>query len=139
MLVLNFVAMYVLMYAMVDVPANAHPNYNQLYMAALMTAPMLILELWLMGSMYPKKRWNLAIIGIGVLLLGSSFFSIREQVAINDEQFLHSMIPHHAGAILMCHKASIKDAEIQQLCANIISSQEQEISWMKEKLRSLGN
>jgi uncharacterized protein (DUF305 family) len=36
-------------------------------------------------------------------------------VAVGDKQFLRSMIPHHAGAILMCEKASIKDAEIRAL------------------------
>ena len=50
MAALSFVAMYVLMYAMVDRVANVHPNLNQLYMAALMTAPMIVLELVLMGG-----------------------------------------------------------------------------------------
>ena len=51
MLLLSFVAMYVLMYAMVDRLGNAVPNINQFYMAGLMTAPMAILEILLMGRM----------------------------------------------------------------------------------------
>ena len=47
---------------------------------------------------------------------------IRQQTAIGDRQFLRSMIPHHAGAILMCQEASLQDVEIEQLCQGIMSS-----------------
>lgn len=137
MFVLHFIAMYVLMYAMVDVLTNIHPNHNQFYMAALMAAPMVILEILIMGAMYSNKKFNAGIIAAGVLLLACSFFLIRQQVAIGDEQFLKSMIPHHAGAILMCEKAHIEDREIQELCENIISGQQSEIDWMTTKLHSL--
>ncbi|MBD4094069.1 DUF305 domain-containing protein, partial [Xanthomonas citri pv. citri] len=53
MMGLSFVAMYALMYAMVDQWANVYNNVNQFYMAGLMAAPMLLIELWLMSSMYP--------------------------------------------------------------------------------------
>lgn len=137
MFVLHLIAMYVLMYAMVDTVANIHPNHNQLYMAALMASPMVILELLLMGSMYPNKRLNMAFMGVGVLVLVCSFFFIRQQTAIADEQFLKSMIPHHAGAVLMCNKASIEDVQIQELCRNIVSGQEAEIEWMEAKLTEI--
>ncbi|MEK7511041.1 MAG: DUF305 domain-containing protein [Patescibacteria group bacterium] len=137
MFALHLVAMYVLMYAMVNTAANALPNHNQLYMAALMASPMLILELWLMKSMYPNKKWNLVLIAFGILLLATSYLFIREQTAIGDEQFLRSMIPHHAGAILMCEKADLTDPQIHELCANILSGQQAEIDWMKAKLESI--
>lgn len=137
MFVLHLIAMYVLMYAMVDTFTNIHPNHNQFYMAALMAAPMVILELLIMGSMYPKKRLNLFIIAVGVLMLVCSFVFIRQQVAIGDEQFLKSMIPHHAGAILMCEKARLEDSQIKELCGNILSGQQTEIEWMTIKLQSL--
>jgi hypothetical protein len=59
MAVLSFLSMYVLMYAMVNTLDNAQPNLNQAYMAGLMTAPMMIIELALMGAMYPtgKRTW----------------------------------------------------------------------------------
>lgn len=137
MFVLHFLAMYALMYAMVNTLSNVHPNHNQFYMAALMVAPMLILELILMRSMYPRKGINLIIIAASLILLIGSFLLIREQVAINDEQFLKSMIPHHAGAILMCEQADLKDSEIKELCKNILSGQQSEIEWMTQKLDSL--
>lgn len=134
---LHLVMMYILMYAMVDSPANVHHNYNQVYMAILMASPMLVLEVLLMRSMYPNKKLNGGIIAAGLLLLVGSFFFIRGQVAIADEQLLHSMIPHHAGAVLMCEKAHLEDAQVQELCGNIQTGQKAEIDWMNTKLESL--
>lgn len=51
--------------------------------------------------------------------------------------FLRSMIPHHSGAILMCAKAPLRDAEIQRLCKTIIAGQADEIRQMKDKLAAL--
>lgn len=138
MAVLHFIAMYVLMYAMVDAVSHIHPNLNQFYMAALMTAPMLILEVWLMSSMYPKRAVNGVIVVAGLFLLVSSFLLIRYQTGISDVQFLKSMIPHHSGAILMCGHAQLRDEQVQQLCANIAAGQQAEIDWMHAKLKSLG-
>ena len=96
--VLHFGAMYVLMYAMVNTFAEVLPNLNQLYMAALMTAPMLGLEVLLMGSMYPMKAVNAAIVAGSVALLVGSFVLIRQQTAIGDAEFLKSMTPPVNGA-----------------------------------------
>jgi uncharacterized protein (DUF305 family) len=137
MAVLSFIAMYILMYAMVDEFQNVYPNLNQLYMAGLMAAPMVLIEIALMSGMYQNKRLNIGIAAAsGVALLGF-WFAIRQQTAIADEQFLKSMIPHHAGAILMCEKASITDAGVKDLCKNIIASQEAEIAQMKAMLADL--
>lgn len=134
MVALSFVAMYVLMYAMVNAFENVIHNINQVYMAALMAASMIPIEIGVMRSMYPDGKRNAIYIVAGVLLLVGSFMGIRRQTAVGDEQFLKSMIPHHAGAILMCEEASISDAEVQRLCGQIIESQREEIAQMKEIL-----
>lgn len=131
MTLLSFISMYVLMYAMVDRVANALPNLNQVYMAALMTAPMVIIEVLLMSAMYQDKRWNAAILALAAVTGIAMFALIRQQTAIGDRQFLRSMIPHHAGAILMCGQAPVRDSEIVALCRNIIASQQREIDQMK--------
>lgn len=131
---LSFIAMYILMYAMVDRFSSVYPNLNQAYMAALMAAPMVAIEIVLMSSMYPNKRTNMLILGGSALVLLGAFWAIRDQAAIGDDEFLRSMIPHHSGAILMCQQASITDEEIRQLCAGIVSSQRQEIETMKQML-----
>ena len=134
---LHFAAMFVLMYAMVNTVQDAVPNLNQVYMAALMTAPMLIIELLLMGSMYGEKRRNLIILATAAAVLLAAFVFIRQQTAIGDRAFLQSMIPHHSGAILMCRNAALKDPEIRQLCVDIEAGQKREVDWMRAKLERM--
>ncbi|MGR4864655.1 DUF305 domain-containing protein [Caulobacter sp. LARHSG274] len=135
MIGLSFLCMYVLMYAMVDRLGNVHPNLNQAYMAGLMTAPMAVLELLLMGMMYPRRGWNLAILLASIVIGVACFVAIRQQFLIGDREFLRSMIPHHSGAILMCGKAPITDPELKTLCASIIRGQQDEINQMDAMLR----
>lgn len=137
MLVLSFAAMYILMYSMVDKLTNVVPNINQFYMAALMTMPMLIIELLVMGSMYMKKKLNIVLLSAGVAGIVIFFLCIHQQAGVKDKQFLKSMIPHHAAAVLMVEKASLTDPEIKQLANKIITSQQAEIQQMKDKLKEL--
>lgn len=137
MAVLSFMSMYALMYAMVNTFANVIPNINQFYMAGLMTAPMILIEIAVMGAMYMDKKLNVIIIAVSSVLLIAFFVFIRQQSAVSDKQFLKSMIPHHASAILMCEKANLQDPEIKDLCQAIISGQQAEIDQMKTKLQEL--
>lgn len=137
MAVLSFISMYVFMYMMVERFADVYPNVNQFYMAGLMTAPMIIIEIFVMWSMYSNKTVNLVIVGVSLVLLVLFTAGIRYQTAVSETQFLKSMIPHHSGALLMCDNANIQDAEIKDLCKGIMSSQQSEIDWMKQKLKQL--
>ena len=139
MALLSFISMYVLMYIMVDSFANVYSNLNQLYMAGLMTIPMIIIELLLMNTMYNNKKVNALIIITNLIALMLLIIFVRKQTAIYDREFLKSMIPHHAAAILMCEKASLQDNEVKNLCKDIISAQQSEIKFMKQKLESLNN
>jgi uncharacterized protein (DUF305 family) len=137
MALLAFLSMYILMYSMVNSLGNVFNNVNQFYMVGLMTAPMVPIEIFLMRSMYKDEKRNLLIVVACILAGLLFFFLIRQQGAVTDKQFLRSMIPHHAGAILMCEQANIQDAEIQELCKTIVSSQQAEIDQMKAKLQQL--
>lgn len=122
------------MYSMVNTSNNIYNNINQVYMAALMTAPMVIFEITLMRSMFKKNKLNILIIAVSIAVLVASFAFIREQTAVNDEQFIMSMIPHHSSAILMCEQATIQDPELKELCDAILANQQAEIDQMKEIL-----
>jgi uncharacterized protein (DUF305 family) len=137
MTVVSFIAMYVLMYAMVDALRNVHHNLNQFYMAGLMTASMVIIELIVMRGMYHNKKRNIVIGAGSVAALVAFFLFIRVQTAISDRQFLRSMIPHHAGANLMCEQAFISDVDVRRLCQEIVFGQQAEIEQMQAKLRDL--
>jgi cell division protein FtsW (lipid II flippase) len=86
MAVLSFVAMYVLMYAMVNSFGDVYPNFNQFYMAGLMTAPMVVIEVLLMSMMYPNKKLNVLIVAVSTIVGLVLFTFIRQQVAISNRQ-----------------------------------------------------
>lgn len=122
--------MFALMYAMVDSLPYVYLNV----MAGLMAAPMVVIELALMGAMYRSRKLNLAIMAVSVLLGVGCWTFIRQQTAVADSQFLKSMIPHRAAAILMCKEAALGDPRVKELCENIVSNQQSEIVQMKAML-----
>jgi uncharacterized protein (DUF305 family) len=137
MTLLSFIAMFAFMYSMVDKFENVIPNLNQFYMAVTMAAPMVLIEVLVMWAMYQNRTLNLAIVAAASVATFAFFFMIREQTGVTDAQFLKSMIPHHAGAILMCEKAPLQDKEVKALCQGIVTGQRAEIAQMKAKLKNL--
>jgi uncharacterized protein (DUF305 family) len=127
----SLAVMYVVMFAMIDGLGDFYHNLNMLWMALAMVAPMGMLMLLMMRSMYSDRRLNLALHAGFALLFVGALAATRVQAGIGDNQFLRSMIPHHSGAILMCREASIEDAEIAALCARIRRTQREEIEQMR--------
>jgi hypothetical protein len=127
---LSLVVMYVVMFTMIDGPADFRNNLNMAYMAVTMWAPMGVFMLATMGGMYRRKALNLVMYGAFVALTIGSFWATRAQALIDDRQFIASMIPHHSGAILMCREAALADQELVDLCAEIIEAQRSEIDQM---------
>lgn len=139
MAVAMFVAMYFIMYAMIDGLQNLIPNINNLYMTLLMVSAMLVIELWIMKGMYQNKKINWAIIAFSLAIGIFSWFGIREQINVGDKQFVKGMIPHHAAAVLMSEKAKLTDPELIKLQKNILETQTKEIEFMKRKLKEFEN
>ena len=131
MIALSFVWMYAAMFAMVATAGDIFQNVNFVYMAGLMAGAMIPIELLVMRAMYMDRRMNVIAGVVAVAILAGSFFGIRAQAGVGDDQFLSSMIPHHSAAILMCEQAEITDPEIKDLCGEIVSSQQREIDQMK--------
>ena len=139
MAVAMFVAMYFIMYAMIDGLQNLIPNINNLYMTLLMVSAMLVIELWIMKGMYQNKKINWAIITVSLAIGIFSWFGIREQLFVGDKEFVKGMIPHHAAAVLMSEKAKLTDPELIELQKNILETQAKEIELMKRKLKEFQN
>ena len=139
MAVAMFVAMYFIMYAMIDGLQNLIPNINNLYMTLLMVSAMLVIELWIMKGMYQNKKINRVIITFSLAIGVFSWFGIREQINVGDKQFVKGMIPHHAAAVLMSEKAKLTDPELIELQKNILETQAKEIEFMKRKLKEFQN
>jgi len=130
-LAIDFVIMYLVMYTMIATLDHFHLNLNNTYMTLMMVAPMTIVMLVAMRSMYPSRRANVIIGVAAAAVFLTSFYGMRTQGLIGDREFLRSMIPHHSGAILMCEQASLADPEIIQLCGEIVKSQRDEIARMQ--------
>jgi hypothetical protein len=129
-MLLGLAVMYVVMFSMIDGRSDFRNNLNMLYMAVTMWAPMGILMLATMPGMFPDRRVNVALYVAFVLLTVGSFWATRSQAAIDDRQFIASMVPHHSGAILMCREASLSDPELVSLCETIARTQREEIQQM---------
>ena len=84
-----------------------------------------------------NKKILAAVFAGSVAIFVVAFLFIRQQTAIGDEQFLRSMIPHHASALLMCEEADIQDPRILELCEQIRESQQREIDLMTQLLEEL--
>ena len=133
-LMVSLVIMYLVMFTMIWSFSEFFNNLNMLYMTLMMVTPMGVLMLLMMGSMYRNRRWNVVLYATFAVVFALSFYAMRDQSLVGDRQFLRSMIPHHSGAVLMCQRASIKDQELRELCADIIASQTQEIEQMERML-----
>ena len=136
-LAIDFVVMYLVMFAMIATFRDFYLNLNTLYMTLMMVAPMAIVMVASMKAMYPSRALNQAIVGLSLLVFAGSWFAIRDQAAIGDKAFIRSMIPHHSGAVLMCREAPLADQELASLCQRIIRSQQEEIDQMRTILARL--
>ena len=81
-------------------------------------------------------KMNNLVFGTGIVLTIITTLIIREQMFVNDNQWLRRMISHHSTALTTSHK--IKDTtqnnELKQLAEDIIDTQEREIAQMKQLL-----
>jgi len=137
---LSLLVMYLAMFAMIFTWGEFIQNINFFYMALVMWAPMAIIMLLTMGSMYTNKTLNLILHATFVVVFVLALIGIRTQGLVGDRGFVTSMIPHHSGAVLMCKEASLKDPELRELCYGpngIIASQIREVEQMKAILKRL--
>jgi uncharacterized protein (DUF305 family) len=104
-------------------------SLNDVYMIGLMTGWMF----FFMGIYY--QQIPTLIFGTGLVAL--NFTAIRTQAFITEKQFLLGMIPHHSMAVLMSKHLQQRPNSVQSLLNNILKSQQSEIQFMKEKLRTL--
>jgi hypothetical protein len=134
---INTVIMFFLTFVMIDSFEHFHFNINRVYMALIMAAPMVIVMLLVMRSMFQNKRLNTILYTAFAVFAILIFFMIRTQTPVGNEQFLRSMIPHHSSAILMCEQSEITDPEITELCGEIVQTQEEEIAQMEAILERM--
>lgn len=128
---INTVLMFLITYVNLRSFDHFYVNINRVYMAVLMAAPMVIVMMLVMRSMFERKQLNAILIAASAVVIILTFALIRTQTPVGNEAFLRSMIPHHSSAILMCQESTITDPEISDLCRKIVQAQQEEIAQMK--------
>jgi len=136
MIIISILVMYFLLSnVMIYKLDQINNNVNKVYMSLLMVSVMLCIEFILMIVIMKQPISYPLLFG---LLLFSLFlvYLIRQQVLINDKQFLKSMIEHHSVALLMAEKIlqKTKNPDITKLANQIYTSQTDEITLMKQLL-----
>lgn len=134
-LTLSFVVMLLLTYSMIWTVDDFYLNLSNTYMALMMVAPMGVIMLGVMWTMFSNRTLNVVLAVGFVVLFGVAFYFGRQEAFVGNEQFLKSMIPHHSRAILVCERSDITDPEIIELCGQIVESQQEEIDQMKQILQ----
>ena len=99
-------------------------SLNDLYMSLLMCGWM-----FLFMGFFDKKN-NILMIGVGLVIF--SIWCIRTQFLISEDQYKLGMIPHHSMAVHMSKKLLEKENNIQSFLQNLITTQENEISFFKK-------
>ena len=87
---------------------------------------------------FSMNHFNICMFLIGVILsILVSTGLLREQLFIDDKQWLKRMISHHSTALTTSHKINnrSKDPRIKKLAKEIIDTQEREINLMKSYLK----
>ena len=136
---ISFVVMYAVMFLNVDQFDHVMLSFTRTYMTILMIAPMSIIMILMMGSMFKNKKLNAIIISTAVVVFIGVLTLLRTQTPIKDVQYMKAMIPHHSSAIMVSQEATFEDPETKQLALEILEAQKREIAQMKKILYRLQN
>ena len=126
-----FNPMNILAYRFSDLYISQTLFYGGLLMASNMIWAHEIVHYLSMG------HFNILFFSVGIILsIGISIFLLRDQLMVNDKQWLRRMISHHSTALTTSHKIYNKTDNIQlkELANEIINTQEREIELMKSML-----
>ena len=126
-----FNPMNILAYRFSDLYFSQTLFYGGLLMASNMMWAHEIVHYLSMG------HFNMLVFFVGIILsIGVSILLLRQQLLVDDKQWLRRMIPHHSTALTTSHKIYNKTSnlKLKKLAKEIIDTQEKEIQLMKSML-----
>jgi len=114
-------------------------NLGKAYLSMTMALFMIFLEVMMHDHQYNIFSLNTYVILASLFVL--FVYLYRNQVAINDAQYLEGMVEHHSMALLTSQEILKKtdDYNVSKLAKNIIQTQEDEIKIMRELLEKKAN
>jgi len=126
-----FNPMNILAYRLSDLYMSRTLFYGGLLMASNMIWAHEIIHYLSMG------HFNMTVFSVGIILsISVSTLLLRQQLLVDDKQWLRRMIPHHSTALTTTHKVydRTNNPKIKELAKEIIDTQEKEIQLMKSML-----
>jgi Ca2+/Na+ antiporter len=130
-----FIQMFVMSGIMTNSYKNITFSLGKFYISVIMALLMGLLEV----LMYDN---HLRVISIYyylflVFLLVIFIYLYRNQIYIEDKDYLYEMIEHHSMAILTSEEILQKtnSERVKKLAENIITTQQKEINYMKELIK----
>lgn len=139
-LVVMFIGSFIVQYfCMSSIMSNSRINItnslSKLYMSIIMGLFMIILELMMRDNQYKVLSTNSYLFFGGLLII--LIYLYRNQVGVNDKQYIEEMIEHHSMALLTSDEIINKtnDFNVMKLAKNIKQKQEDEIKQMRGLLK----
>ena len=138
MFVASFFIQFIIMsFIMINNPLDFRVSYGKLYMSLIMAFFMCLVELGMYNIAVPEmsKFFYIPFLLILIILI----YLYRNQVYIQDKDYLKEMIEHHSMAVLTSKNISKKtdNMKVKELSNNIINTQESEIDKMKSILNDI--
>jgi hypothetical protein len=120
---------------MVNSLSNITNHIGKAYLATLMGLSMVLVEVGMHDMQYGVVSSMKYAVVFGLIAL--FVYLYRNQVAIDDKQYLNGMIEHHSMAVFMSEDILKKtdDYNIAKLAKNILQQQQDELREMKELLK----
>jgi len=137
MIICSFILQYYVMSLLMTNNYNNITNsIGKLYLSSIMAVVMGYLEVFMYDLMMVKISWNYYI--SFSLVLGVLVYMYRNQIGINDKEYLKEMIEHHSMALLTSKEILNKthNYKVKRLASNIAHNQTDEIKYMKQLVKS---
>lgn len=141
MIVTGMVVMYGVMFVGSWEWSHIRWSESRLFMTLTMGGAMTLVMLGWMLHMYKDVKANVAVVAVGVLLLGGGAYLDRSQTTVQDVAYMNGMIPHHSLAITRSERAELTDVRVCELAVEISEAQRREIDemdWLIRDIRANG-
>lgn len=133
------IQMFLMSFIMTNSYQNITFSVGKFYMSVIMALLMGLLEIFMFD--FHMRSLSLTYYLILFFVLTIFIYLYRNQVYIDDKNYLEEMIEHHSMAILTSNEILQKtDTDrVKKLAENIITTQEKEIEYMKELIKYINS
>ncbi|MBD64200.1 MAG: DUF305 domain-containing protein [Halobacteriovoraceae bacterium] len=130
MLITAMMAIFGISYLNTFDSSHVYWSESRYYMTLLMGATLGIVFMVFMQKYYRKKSATITIYLSSMIVFIVTLGLMRTQVAINDTDYLKSVIPNHSASMLSSERAIIQDYRVKRIANEIQSQHQQQIEQM---------